>query len=168
MSSRLRRISSLEYFYIRSLWKCSPQDSLWSEMDSEEFAITSLITLQSTLVFTGFTAKSCQLIVPHSMTCLAVCLLFSSRHVVYAVSESKVHIHTRKTLKCSKVIVDWQIHLISCGIILNAASNKLLNFSERLLTSFNFYSDMSAHWYNASWVNNPTHIFSPVWHGGFK
>lgn len=103
MSFRLRRISSLEYFYIRLLWKCSPQDSLWSEMDSEEFAITSPITLQSTLVFTGFTAKSCQLIVPHSMTCLAVCLLFSSRYVVYAVSESKVHIHTKKTLKCCRV-----------------------------------------------------------------
>lgn len=79
--SRLRGSYDPKYCCIRSHLKCSPRDSSLSEMDSEEFAITSSITLQSTLVFTGFTAKSCQLIVPHSMASVDICLAVSSGYV---------------------------------------------------------------------------------------
>lgn len=58
-------------------------------MDSEEFAITSNITSQSALVLAGFTAQSCQLIVPHSVTSVDICVVVSSRYVEFAALELK-------------------------------------------------------------------------------
>lgn len=55
-------------------------------MDSEEFAITSSITSQSTLILMGYTAKSWQL----NMTSLDIWLMFSSIYVEYAALELKV------------------------------------------------------------------------------
>lgn len=80
-----------KYCCTRSHLKYSAQDSSWGKMDSEEFAITSSVTSHSTLIFTGFAAKSCQLIVPHNMTLPDICLVFTSRYLI----ESWIRIESR-------------------------------------------------------------------------
>lgn len=97
-----RENSDLKYSIIGSDLKCSAQDPSRSEVDSEEFVITSSITLQSALIFTGFPAKSCLLIVPHNMTSSDICLQICSSEGCIKI-ESGVYIHTKKTFQSLEV-----------------------------------------------------------------
>lgn len=76
-------------------------------MDSEEFVITFPVTLQSTLIFTGFAAKSCQLIVPHNMASPDLSgiqvQIFCSVSCIW--TESRIFfMHFKKTLKVLEVL----------------------------------------------------------------